>query len=181
MLDCAWKVSCWSHTFSEATSSHASKADQLRTLLRKHPTWKLGHLELGEESLLVDDIGTAYASAQVVLYLESQGIHSPQNKSQYSSRASFLLGRCYLRRGDAKRALQFFTQECADPSLLWKIKEERAAAYMVCGDSHNALSILLSVPEDKLTPEGAAAIKYLRKQEGTLSSDTHTTPPPRPR
>jgi hypothetical protein len=49
---------------------------------------------------------------------------------------------------------------------------------MVCGDSNSALSTLLTVPEEKLTAEGAAAEAYLRKQlDGSLSSDPYTAGP----
>ena len=172
LLDGAWRVSCWAHKYTDAASPRPSRSEQLRTILRKHPTWRLGHLELGEESLLSDDIASAYASAQVVLHLESDDSQSPN-----ASRASFLLGRCYLRRGDAKRALQFFTTKCTDPSLLWKIKEECAAAYMLCGDLETAFSTLSSVPHDALTPEGAAAKEYLTKrQEGSLTSNDYSSP-----
>jgi lipopolysaccharide biosynthesis regulator YciM len=185
VLDCVWRISCWAQKYSTTPSPPTSKSEQLRTLLRKYPTWRLGHLELGEESLAADDIATAYASAHALLLLESSS-SQPSCASPYSSRASFLLGRCYLRRGDAKRALQFFTQvstqisirDSKDRSLVWRIKEESAAAYMVCGDSNSALSTLLTVPEEKLTAEGAAAKAYLRKQlDGSLSSDPYTAGP----
>lgn len=183
VLDCVWRISCWAHTLSGTQGLpglvtqelRAERSQQLRTLLRKNPTWRLGHLELGEESLFVDDVGTAYASACAVIFLESNS-SQPSRPSLLASRAKFLLGRCYLRRGDPKRALQIFTQESNAPSLLWKIKEETAAAYMALGDTQSALSTLLAIPDEKLTPEGAAARAYLRKkQDGTLDSGTYTT------
>lgn len=172
VLNTTWRLSCWASRQVEKDESQPSKSEQLRALLRKHPNWRFGHLELGEESLAVDDIATAYASAQIVLHLESPSPHS-----HYAARASFLLGRCYLRRGDAQRALKYFSDECSDPSLKWKIKEESAAAHMVCGDSCSALSTLLSIPIDKLSPEGAAAKEFLIKQQkGSLTSIDYSTP-----
>ena len=128
----------------------------LSILLQRFPTWKRGHLELGEKSLVGDDIACSYACAQAILILTA---NSTNQKETFE--AWFLLGRCHLRRGDPKRSLGFFEKAVKGHPRPYRVNEEMAAALMLLGNRVKAREILSAISEELLSPEGASALRFL--------------------
>ncbi len=130
----------------------------LRSLLRKFPAWPGGHLQLAERSLILDDVGCAYASAHAALSCQSQELSIRET-------AYFVLGRCYLRRGVCDKALSFLEQAAGLRGRETEVKEEIAAALLLKGDRQEALRILEALPDINLSPAGAAALQFLRAKK----------------
>jgi Tfp pilus assembly protein PilF len=127
-------------------------------MLQACPQWIEGHLHLGEEALITGDIATAYASAHAVFQLESA------EGSLRRAQARFLLGRCYLRRGDSVKAVSELLPLIASKEIEYQVREELAAAFMAQGDVAAAKMHLEAVPIDKLSQAGMAALKYVRSK-----------------
>lgn len=130
----------------------------IRSLLRRFPFWLRGHQRLGETSLVVDDVGTAYAAAQCLI--AATGEHTSLRGEAY-----LLLGRSFLRRGDWKTSIGYL--ERAAPLLPKDLRvfEERGAAYMAGGEHPRALEILETIPIERLSPAAKAALEFLRRTE----------------
>ncbi len=137
------------------TSSDERGSARLRAILRAHPYWAKGHLQLGEAALAEGDVATAYASAQAARTLCAK-------KPRAKARALHLLGRCYLARGDWQSALDWLNQSaeaCAGDHF---VQQDRAAALMLGGMHAEALQTLSSIPAAALSGDGKAALDFLR-------------------
>ena len=141
---------------------------QLRTLLRRNPTWVFGHLELGEESLQLHDIATAYASAQAsLILLQSKNVRATDERREASTitkelaHAFYILGRCYLRRNLISPAKENLELAMQHKDYEFGAKEELAAALMSSGGYDDALNLLSEIPSDKRSSEAAAAFSFL--------------------
>lgn len=164
VLDLAWRL--WSRSTpsskeavsAAARDNHEERASKLRSFLRRFPYWRRGHVLLADTSLLLDDIATAYASAQVVLILSS-----PATRHQ----ALLRLGQCHLRRGDTSGALRYFAELNTENFSLSAERdvflEEHAAAYMALGDKEQARGLLAAIPDERRSPQAHAAWSYLTR------------------
>ena len=126
----------------------------LRALLQRFPFWIHGRALLGEVSLRHNDVATAYAEAQALRMLARQG-------SKHQATALFLLGRCFLQRGEAASALKLFTEAHVLSPHDYRIQEERSAACALLGDRSQALAILQTIPSAHLSAESKAAMQWL--------------------
>ena len=126
----------------------------LRALLQRFPFWMHGRALLGEVSLRHNDVATAYAEAQALRILARQG-------SKHQATALFLLGRCFLQRGEAASALKLFTEAHDLSPHDHRIQEERSAACALLGDRAQALAILQTIPSAHLSAESKAAMQWL--------------------
>ena len=139
---------------NDVDSAETRNTAELRALLRRYPYWTEGHRLLAEHSLKSGDIATAYASAHCLSALSEA---SPESEAA----VHFILGRCFLRRGDANIALTHFelaqSRTPNNPAIL----EEEAAAMMLLGNKDGALSMLRQIPEDKLSPEARITLSFL--------------------
>ncbi len=126
----------------------------LRSLLKRFPFWIEGRYHLAESSLTENDIATAYCEAQALQILSPR---KPRDKG----RALSVLGRCYLRRGDSVSALTFLNEAQLLLPHSYPLQEEIAAALTLNGDKAKALQILKEIPEEKITAEGKAALRWL--------------------
>jgi Flp pilus assembly protein TadD len=141
----------------ELTDAHEQSTDEaltLRALIKRFPFWVEGRYRLAEESLASNDIATAYAEAQA---LQTLSPHSSHDKG----RALFVLGRCYLRRGDGGAALTLLTEAAQLLPQNYLLQEEMSAALALEGNKAKALSVLKEIPEDKISAEGKAALRWL--------------------
>ncbi len=134
----------------------------IRKLLRRFPFWMQGHQRLAEISLLLDDVGTAYAAAQCLL--EGSG-----EDMRLRGEAYLLLGRSFLRRGDWRSSLASLEQAEKLLPQDATVSEEQAAAHMAAGNNTHALRILQGIPASDRTPAGQAALDFLR-------TSTHSPP-----
>lgn len=132
----------------------------LRSLLKRFPFWIEGRYHLAEACLAANDIATAYCEAQALERL------SPK-KLRDRGRARFVLGRCYLRRGESGAALTLLNESAQLLPLNYSVQEEIAAALTLQGDKTNALRILKEIPDEKITAEGKAALQWLSSTSGT--------------
>lgn len=146
---------------------------QLRTLLRRTPTWTFGHLALAEEALRDNDIATAYASAQAAMILLTSEKHlGDANRDAKSSpslpldlaHTHFILGRCYLRRSVTHLAFDHLHLAKRHPHFELKAKEELAATYMTTGEYEQAIALLREIPPEALSAESSAAVAFLSKK-----------------
>jgi Flp pilus assembly protein TadD len=137
-----------------AVSAETRNIAELRTLLRRYPYWREGHRLLAENNLAVGDIATAYASAHCFSALSGA---TPDSEAT----VHFILGRCFLRRGDANSALTHFELARSLTPTNLAILEEEAAALMLLGNKEKAQSVLRQIPEDKLSPEARITLSYL--------------------
>jgi tetratricopeptide (TPR) repeat protein len=128
---------------------------ELRLILRRYPYWPEGHRLLAEACLKEGDIATAYASTHCFGALTTAATSAQQQ-------LHFLMGRCYLRRGDAERALCHLSLAEKYNRNYTPIFEEQAAAHMLLGDGLRALQILERVPQNKLSAEALVTRSYLR-------------------
>lgn len=126
----------------------------LQEIIRRFPYWKKGRRLLAEHALAVDDIGLAYAEGQALRLLSPPG-------STDEGASLFLLGRCHLRRSDPTTALTFLDVAQKILPNDTRVTEERAAALTLLGDKARALSLLQTIPKERLSTEGAAALKWL--------------------
>jgi Tfp pilus assembly protein PilF len=116
-----------------------------------------GHLEYAEDALERDSIAQAYASGNAVLYL------SPSN-SPHRAAAHFVLGRCFLRRGDWRSAVEYLARSRAELASNYSITEELAAAYVLGGDYQAAKSLLEEIPANQISASGKAAQSFVRSK-----------------
>ena len=149
-LSLLWRCSSLSYR-------NTARTDTLRPLIRRFPYWTTGHRLLAEESLQHDNVTCAYASALCMLALDSTQAHT-------STQAHFILGRCYLRRGDWATAHSYLAQALRLSPANTAILEEDAAALVLGGELHQARTILERIPEDRLSPAGKAARAFLRSK-----------------
>jgi len=138
-------------------SQKPTRSELLRSLLRRFPYWMKGHLEYAEDALERDSIAQAYASGNAVLYL------SPSN-SPHRAAAHFVLGRCFLRRGDWRSAVEYLARSRAELASNYSITEELAAAYVLGGDYQAAKSLLEEIPANQISASGKAAQSFVRSK-----------------
>ncbi len=150
-LDSAWT---WSITPSEPASV---REDRCAGLLRRYPFWTTGHRILAQLALDRDDIGRAYASA--VCYRALCEAHA-KNPSD----ALFILGQCFLRRGDWQRALEHLERAHELDSERAEICEEIAAAHILAGELYKAKKVLEAIPGDTISAAGKAALAFARSR-----------------
>jgi tetratricopeptide (TPR) repeat protein len=154
-----------------APSAHSQSAlaqtDQLtlrsasiRSLLRRFPFWLRGHQRLGDMSLCVDDVATAYAAAQCL-------IAATDEQTSLRGEAYLLLGRSFLRRGDWRSSIEYLERAATLLPNDLRVFEERAAAYMAGGAHARALGLLETIPSERLSPAAKAALEFLRKAEAS--------------
>ena len=143
------------------SSALAERQRWLREQLRRFPFWARGHLELGSAALQDDDVATAYASAVAALKLAPGG-HG-------AVRASAVLGRAYLRRGEGERAVEMFERCVPHAPGDVGLREDLAAAYLLVGNAVAALEALEAIPLERRSAEALAALAYARKQTQTES------------
>lgn len=167
-LNLLWRLNPDHYRFVAASGNHSvPTADSppaapkaLKELIQRFPYWRKGRRLLAEHALGVDDIGLAYAEAQALRLLSQKG-------SSGEAHALSLLGRCHLRRNDPTTALTYLEEAQRSLPHDSHITEERAAALTLLGDRARALSLLQGVPKERLSTEGAAALKWLAsKAEG---------------
>jgi len=127
----------------------------LRSLLRSAPTWALGHRYLSEVALRVDNIQLAYSSAVIYERLV-------KNTVAERSAALALLGRCFLRRGECDRSLEYFMNARALAPATAQLSEDIAAAYVLKGMHSEACKELQSINPDELSAEGKAALSFVK-------------------
>jgi Flp pilus assembly protein TadD len=89
------------------------------------------------------------------------------NDTHTSASADFILGRCYLRRGDWATAQHYLKQASLLAPSNTAIQEENAAALILGGELRRARAILDQIPESSLSAEGKAARAFVRSK--TLS------------
>ncbi len=130
----------------------------IRSLLRRFPFWLRGHQRLGDISLRVDDVATAYAAAQCL-------IAATDEQSSLRGEAYLLLGRSFLRRGDWRSSIGYLERAAVLLTKDLRVFEERAAAYMAGGERPRALEILETIPSERLSPAAKAALEFLRRAE----------------
>ena len=127
----------------------------LRSVLRNHPYWATGHLELAQLALSERDIPSAYASSLAVLALKSTG--------PSFVRAKHLLGCCHLQSGAGEKAKQLLEEAKKLDADNAGITEDLAAACIALGDKHTARELLGAIPDDRISQEGKTALAYLRR------------------
>lgn len=145
------------------TQSSTDERETLRALVQRFPYWTHGRVILADVSLLHNDVATAYAEAQALRMLAHKG-------STHEATALFLLGRCFLQRGEASSAISLFKHAHDLRPNDHRIQEEQSAAYALLGDKTQALAILQTIPPAHLSPESKAAMQWLvsgQAQEGT--------------
>lgn len=143
-----------SKPLNETGSADTRNIAELRALLRRYPYWRDGHRLLAEHSLASNDIATAYASAHCFSALS---VATPESEAT----VHFILGRCFLRRGEAESARHHLALARSRMPSNLAILEEEAAAMMLLGQKEQALSMLRQIPEDKLSPEARITLSYL--------------------
>lgn len=136
-----------------------ARAFWVRRCLQRRPYWKRGHLTLARLSLQLDEVATAYASAQAALKLNLSG------RSSYE--AHLVLGRACLRRGEWSRAIHILERLGASSPPDAAVTEDLAAAYLGAGSYARAAEILSHLPRAQLSAEGLAALSFARaRSEG---------------
>ncbi|MCX6114921.1 MAG: hypothetical protein NTV65_06880 [Proteobacteria bacterium] len=149
ILDIYWKLS------GRRTSDSDSLILHLRSILRRFPFWAEGHLALAELCINTGDIAAAYASGHALKALSTPN-------SFHSAQALFILGRCFLRKGEWQSALIYLCQAHAILPTLYAIHEEEAAALMLSEDYSAALKALAQIPSERLSAEGKAALEFAK-------------------
>lgn len=81
-----------------------------------------------------------------------------------TAHANFILGRCYLRRGDWTTAHHHLQEALRLSPSNTAIREEDAAALILGGELRQARELLELVPEGALSVEGKAARAFLRSK-----------------
>ncbi|MEY4700224.1 MAG: hypothetical protein RL326_411 [Pseudomonadota bacterium] len=141
-------------TLSNA-SEKPNRSELLCSLLRRFPYWIKGHLEYAEDALGRDSIADAYASANAALYLSEAG-------RSHQATAHFVLGRCFLRRGDWRSAVEYLSRAHTALPIKHQIGEELAAAYVLGGDYQAASDLLEAIPGNYISAAGKAARSFVR-------------------
>jgi hypothetical protein len=134
-----------------------SLSDWLKEKLKRYPYWAAGHLALARESLTLNEIATCYASCQACQVL--------QKKGALYHEARKVLGVCYLRSAVADKAIKILAEEVRAAKKDYLLIEELASAYLLANRRDEARAALSSVPPGKLTPQGVAALSYLKKSD----------------
>ena len=134
-------------------SDGQDKSEMLRRLLRRYPTWSWGHRLLAENSLTRDNIGLAYAAS--LCYRELT-----QKDSADFAHAHFLLGSCFLRRGDWRSALHHLKIAHSISPSVHEITEELAAAHMLAEDYSTAAHFIQAIPEASRSAQAKAALSF---------------------
>lgn len=160
-LDLFWRLrpSCRlaRHVPLSDNDPHREEASTLRAIIQRFPFWRQGRALLAEKSIVLEDIATAYAEAQALRLLSTEGAPS-------HALALALLGRCYLKRGDGASALSLLTQASNTRPNDYRILEDQAAAHVLLRNKTLALEILQGIPKTHLSAEGKAAIQWLSMQ-----------------
>jgi thioredoxin-like negative regulator of GroEL len=146
-LSVAWTLS--------KTTQRPNRSELLRSLLRRFPYWIKGHLEYAEDALERDCVADAYASANAVLHLS-------ESDRPHQTAAHFALGRCFLRRGDWRSAVEHLSRAHAEMPTNHAISEELAAAYVLGGDYQAASRLLEAIPANHISAAGKAARSFVR-------------------
>jgi len=154
LLSTGWKLG--------AKSSRSNHTDLLRSLLRRFPYWAEGHIIFAEEALSNDEVAEAYASANAALYL---GESNPRTRAL----AEFTLGRCFLRRGDWRSAVEYLSRSKTALPDNHAVTEELAAARILGGDFTAARSLLEAIPSNHISAAGKAALSFTRAKNSTQS------------
>lgn len=128
-----------------------AESEWLKRKLRKFPFWSFGHIRLGEVSLDLKDLSSAYASANAAILLGSE------------HRGKKLLGTCYLRAREGAKAVRVLTEVCDRWPLQISVLEDLGAALMLEGDFIKAKEILEQIPETKRSTSVNAALIRVRK------------------
>lgn len=149
LLSIAWKLG--------TMGSRSNHTELLRSLLRRFPYWAKGHLIFAEEALDQDAVAEAYASANAALYL--CGHHQGER-----AMAEFTLGRCFLRRGDWRSAVEYLSRGRAAMPHNHVVTEELAAAQILGGDYTAASALLESIPAARISAQGKAALSFTRSK-----------------
>jgi tetratricopeptide (TPR) repeat protein len=129
----------------------------LRSLLRRFPYWQRGHALLAKSALRDDNVGQAYAAALCCKALAG-------DDPTLVSEALLVLAKCHLRRGDWQTALKHLDKALPLKPSDHEIKEEAAAAHMLAGNYTEALKLLSSIPETRISAEGKAALQFARSK-----------------
>jgi tetratricopeptide (TPR) repeat protein len=143
--------------YSSIARNTSNQSPSPRPLLRRFPFWAKGHELLAEESLQHDKVACAYGSALCMIALRPD---DPRTMAQ----ANFILGRCYLRRGDWTTAHHHLQEALRLSPSNAAIREEDAAALILGGELRQAREILEQIPEGSLSVEGKAARAFLRSK-----------------
>jgi len=130
--------------------------DWLRNKLRNYPYWLKGHKSLAVASLELNDIASSYASAHAMLALA----RSKRSRTE----AQKIMGKCYLRQGQAEKALKLFTTLNLTNPIDYEVTEDLAAASMALDRYNEAKTLLSSIPKDRLSKEGVSALEYLKNK-----------------
>jgi tetratricopeptide (TPR) repeat protein len=146
--------------YSSLSSGKNSRAESLRPLLRRFPFWIDGHQLLAEESLLHDNVACAYGSALCMLALEPRAAAT-------AVQANFILGRCYLRRGDWATAHEHLKEALRLSPSNTAILEEDAAALILGGELRQARALLDQIPQHSLSAAGKSARAFLHSKVST--------------
>lgn len=154
LLSTGWKLG--------ARSSRADHTELLRSLLRRFPYWAEGHLAFAEEALARDEVAEAYASANAALHLRA--CHA-----RIRALAEFTLGRCFLRRGDWRSAVEHLTRSKTALPRNHAVTEELAAARILGGDYTSARALLESIPANQISAAGKAALSFTRAKNSAQS------------
>lgn len=130
----------------------------LQVQLRRFPYWARGHLELGAIALRKAQLGLAYSASQAVLQLQRQD-------SMLSTHGHLLLGKIYLRSGDAERALEEFQK--INPNRLNRVErnsfyEDKAGALIALEQYKEASEIFQEMGTENISASGHAALEFLR-------------------
>lgn len=128
-----------------------SEREWLKHIIRRFPFWSSGHVRLGEISLELNDINTAYASAHAAILLGN------------TVRGKRLLGACYLRAKEGGNAVKILKEVFMDNPRDFSMIEDLGAAYMLEGDYKSAKEYLEQIPEAKRSSSVNAALLRVRK------------------
>ena len=136
----------------------------LRKLLRWYPRWEYGHLLLGDYSLALEDLSSAYASALAVLALTK--------RSSIREKALLLLAKCYVRGGSVNKAEPLLKELLSegDATLHGEVREELAACFVAEERWQETLTLYNSVSENTLSVEIRSALALSRKK---IQEHTH--------
>lgn len=129
-------------------------------LLRGTPYWIEGHLLLAERAIRSNRIEQAFASGQAVL------AQSPN--TMIRNRASLILSRCLLKRGDLESAKAIILELCKNNPKWFGVREDLAAVLIQEGDFARARNELEAIPTEQLSGEGYSALEFLRQKSTNI-------------
>jgi len=128
----------------------------LRSILRRFPFWKEGHLEFATQSLIVRDVEAAYASVQGAIQLEG-------NPPKPSAPIRKLLAICYVRSGDSIQSAALLEDLLVELPNDKELRSELVACCLAIGEYARVRSILEPIPSSSLSAEEQAALVFVRK------------------